>query len=391
MIHDTAHLIGWSHTRFGKLEHPDVESLMAEVAMAAVADAGLAASDVDAIFVGVFNNGFSKQSFEGALVGTGQPELAHTPAVRLENACATGSAALFGALDFIESGRGRVALVVGAEKMTHAEAGVVNDVLLGAAHRQTESSAGSFAGVFGQLAADYAERFGEHHDALARIAAKNHRNGLANPLAHMRKDLGFEFCAVASERNPVVAGPLLRTDCSMVSDGAAALIVASADVAKLARRAVAVAGRAQANEPLPMARRRDPLFFDGARRAFAGALAEAAITLDDLDLIETHDCFTQAELMEYEAFGLAEQGKGATVVDEGLTERDGRLPVNVSGGLKAKGHPVGATGVSQHVLAARQLVGEAADMQLPNATRAAVFNMGGAAVANYATVLEGAR
>lgn len=388
---DNPHLIGWSHTRFGKLENPDVESLIAEVAMAAVDDAGLAPGDVDAIFVGVFNNGFSRQSFESALVGVGHPELARVPAVRMENACATGSAALFGALDFIQAGRGRTALVVGAEKMTHAAADEVNDILLGAAHRATEASAGSFAGVFGTLATEYAARFGEHHDALARIAAKNHRNGLANPWAHMRKDLGFDFCATPSDRNPVVAGPLLRTDCSMVSDGAAALVVSSADVARTARRSVRVAGRGQASEPLPIARRRDPLFFDGARDAFARALTDAGVTLDDLDLIETHDCFTQAELMEYEAFGLAEQGKGATIVDEGVTARDGRLPVNLSGGLKSKGHPIGATGVSQHVLAALQLVGEAGEMQLAAPDRAAVFNMGGAAVANYATVLEAAR
>ena len=388
---DNPHLIGWSHTRFGKLENPDVESLIAEVAMAAVDDAGLAPGDVDAIFVGVFNNGFSRQSFESALVGVGHPELARVPAVRMENACATGSAALFGALDFIQAGRGRTALVIGAEKMTHAAADEVNDILLGAAHRATEASAGSFAGVFGTLATEYANRFGEHHDALARIAAKNHRNGLANTWAHMRKDLGFDFCATPSDRNPVVAGPLLRTDCSMVSDGAAALVVSSADVARTARRSVRVAGRGQASEPLPIARRRDPLFFDGARDAFARALTDAGVTLEDLDLIETHDCFTQAELMEYEAFGLAEQGKGATIVDEGVTARDGRLPVNLSGGLKSKGHPIGATGVSQHVLAALQLVGEAGEMQLAAPDRAAVFNMGGAAVANYATVLEAAR
>ncbi|MGV0808533.1 thiolase domain-containing protein [Mycolicibacterium setense] len=385
----TPNLIGWAHSRFGKLEAPDVEALIAEVAMQAVADADLAPSDIDGIFVGVFNNGFSRQSFEAGLVGVGCPELARTPAVRLENACATGSAALFGALDFVESGRGRTALVVGAEKMTAVTGDQVNDILLGASHRRTEAGAGSFAGIFGELAAGYAERFGNQHDALARIAAKNHRNGVHNPFAHLRKDLGFDFCATESERNPVVAGPLLRSDCSMVSDGAAAVVVAAPGIT--ARRSVRVGGRAQANEPLPLARRRDPLFFDGARDAFRGALAEAGITLDDLDLIETHDCFTQAELMEYEAFGLAEPGKGSFVIEEGVTERDGRLPVNVSGGLKSKGHPVGATGVSQHVLAAMQLTGEAGAMQLPGPSRAAVFNMGGAAVANYATVLEAVR
>lgn len=340
---------------------------------------------------GVFNNGFSPQSFEAALVGVGHPELARTPATRVENACSTGSAALFAALDHVQAGRGKVALVIGAEKMTGLPGVDVGDVLLGASHRKTESGAGSFAGIFGQLAADYAARFGDQREALARIAAKNHLNGVRNVYAHMRKDLGYDFCATESEKNPVVAGPLLRTDCSLVSDGAAALVVASPEVARRARRSVLVKGRKQANEPLPLASRRDRLFFDGAQSAFFGALEEAGITASDLSLLETHDCFTQAELMQYEAFGLAEQGKGAQVIAEGITLRDGRLPTNVSGGLKAKGHPVGATGVSQHVVAAMQLVGEAGEMQLSRADRAAVFNMGGAAVANYATVLERTR
>ncbi|OZC93050.1 acetyl-CoA acetyltransferase [Rhodococcus sp. 06-418-1B] len=388
---DLPSIIGWSHTKFGKSALPEVEDLIAEVAVAALDDADLAASDVDAIYVGVFNNGFSPQSFEAALVGVGHPELARTPATRVENACSTGSAALFAALDHVQAGRGKVALVIGAEKMTGLPGVDVGDVLLGASHRKTESGAGSFAGIFGQLAADYAARFGDQREALARIAAKNHLNGVRNVYAHMRKDLGYDFCATESEKNPVVAGPLLRTDCSLVSDGAAALVVASPEVARRARRSVLVKGRKQANEPLPLASRRDRLFFDGAQSAFFGALEEAGITASDLSLLETHDCFTQAELMQYEAFGLAEQGKGAQVIAEGITLRDGRLPTNVSGGLKAKGHPVGATGVSQHVVAAMQLVGEAGEMQLSRADRAAVFNMGGAAVANYATVLERTR
>ncbi|WP_037144095.1 acetyl-CoA acetyltransferase [Rhodococcoides fascians] len=384
-------IIGWSHTKFGKLDFEDVEALVAQVAVGAIEDAGLTASDVDAIYVGVFNNGFSSQSFEAALVGVGHPALSRIPATRVENACATGSAALFTALDHIQAGRGRVALVIGAEKMTGVPGTAVGDILLGAAHRRTEASAGSFAGIFGQLAQSYSDRFGDHHDSLARIAAKNHSNGVRNPYAHMRKDLGFDFCAAPSAKNPVTAGPLLRTDCSLVSDGAAALVIASPDVAATARRAVTVRGRCHANEPLPLAKRRDPLFFDGARVAFDGALREAGLTVGDLDLLETHDCFTQAELMEYEAFGLAEQGKGSQVIDSGYTNRDGKLPTNVSGGLKSKGHPIGATGVSQHVLAAMQLTGEAGDMQLPKVDLAAVFNMGGAAVANYATVLEATR
>ncbi|KQU07142.1 acetyl-CoA acetyltransferase [Rhodococcus sp. Leaf7] len=385
---DTPAIIGWSHGQFGKSAHPDVEDLMADVALSALEDAEVSASDVDAIYVGVFNNGFSPQSFEGALVGVGHPELARVPATRVENACASGSAAIFAGLDHVQAGRGRVVLVIGAEKMTGLPGVDVGDVLLGASHRRTESGAGSFAGIFGNLASDYAARFGDQRQALAQIAAKNHLNGVRNPFAHMRKDLGVEFCATESDKNPVVAGPLLRSDCSLVSDGAAALVISNGAVASRARRAVTFRGRYQANEPLPLAARRDPLFFDGARTAFLGALEEAGMTLYDLDLLETHDCFTQAELMQYEAFGLAEHGKGSSVLADGITHRDGKLPTNVSGGLKAKGHPVGATGVSQHVVTAMQLTGEAGDMQLDHVDRAAVFNMGGAAVANYASILE---
>jgi acetyl-CoA C-acetyltransferase len=385
------HIIGWAHTPFGRQPHEDVEALIADVSGAAIEDAGLEPGDIDAIFVGVFNNGFSAQGFEAALVGAALPALAAVPATHVENACATGSAAIFGALDRIEAGRARAVLVVGAEKMTATANAEVNDILLSGSHRRTEGSAGSFAGVFAGLAERYADRYGDPHDAMAMIAAKNHRNGVDNPWAHMRKDLGFNFCATESERNPRVAGRLLRTDCSMVSDGAAALVITGADIARTARRSVAVRGRAHVNDHFAIAARPDPLALAGAANAFRSALEEASVTLEDLDLLETHDCFTIAELLQYEAFGIAEPGKAAQILASGATNRDGRLPVNVSGGLKSKGHPLGATGVSQHVMAAMQLVGEAGAMQLPNANRAAVFNMGGTAVANYATVLESAR
>ncbi|MEV7132166.1 thiolase domain-containing protein [Arthrobacter sp. NPDC093128] len=385
------HIIGWAHTPFGRQPHEDVEALIAAVSSAAVEDAGLDPRDIDAVFVGVYNNGFSSQGFEAALVGSALPELAGVPATRVENACATGSAAIFGALDRIEAGRARAVLVVGAEKMTAIATPEVNRILLSGLHRRTEESVGSFAGVFAGLADRYADRYGDPHDGMAMIAAKNHRNGVDNPWAHMRKDLGFDFCATESERNPRVAGRLLRTDCSLVSDGAAAMVITDADMARTARRAVAVRGRAHVNDHLAVAARPDPLAFQGASKAFRFALEEASATLHDLDLLETHDCFTIAELLQYEAFGIAEPGKAAEVLASGATHRDGWLPVNVSGGLKSKGHPLGATGVSQHVMAAMQLVGEAGAMQLATADRAAVFNMGGAAVANYATVLESVR
>jgi acetyl-CoA C-acetyltransferase len=381
-------IIGWGHSQFGKAAEPTVEALLARVTGEALDHAGIGADEVDGVFVGVFNSGLSRQGFEGALVGAAQPELATVPAVHVENACATGSAALYTALDFVQSGRGRIALVAGAEKMTHAEPAVLNDVLLSASYRAEEEQAGSFAGVFGDLARRYFDRYGDHREALARIAAKNHANGAGNPYAHLRKDLGFEFCNTVSDRNPVVADPLRRTDCSLVSDGAAAVVVASRDVAVKAQRAVTWRGRAHANDHLPLSRRGDVLVFGGARRAFTQAMTEAGASLTDLDLLETHDCFTIAELLQYEAFGLTEVGKGASAIEDGRTHRGGELPVNPSGGLKAKGHPIGATGISQHVMAALQLTGEAGQMQIPDAALAGVFNMGGVAVANYFSVLE---
>lgn len=383
-----AAIVGWAHNVFGKSEAPDVEALMAEVSGAALDHAGVAASDIDLVSVGVLNNGFSKQGFEAALVATQLPELSYTPAIRLENACATGSAALYSAMDFIESGRGRIALVVGAEKMTGLPGPEVGDILLTASYRKEEAiEEGGFAGIFGRIAGNYFQRFGDRSAELAMIAAKNHANGMVNPYAHMRRDFGFEFCNTVSDKNPRVAGPLRRTDCSLVSDGAAAIVLADEETARTMQRAIAFRSRVQCNDILPLSQR-DPAAFEGARRAWSKAREMAGVDLFDLDLVETHDCFTIAEMIEYEAMGLAEQGEGWRVIRDGITRKDGRLPVNPSGGLKSKGHPVGATGVSMHIMASLQLMGEAGEMQIPEAALAGVFNMGGAAVANYVSILE---
>lgn len=383
-----AQIVGWGHTPFGKSDLPDTESLMAAAVTEALDHAGITPEDVDGIFAGVFNNGFSKQDFQGALVAMGDERFAHTPATRYENACATGSAALHGAMDFIAAGRGKIALVVGAEKMTATPTAEVGDILLGASYRKEEADIdGGFAGLFGQIAGGYFQRYGDKSEELAMIAAKNHSNGMANPLAHMRKDFGKDFCNTVSDKNPIVAGPLRRTDCSLVSDGAAVLVLADPDTAATMTRAIAFRARTHANELMVLSRR-DVLEFAGARRAWAQALDQSGLTLDDLSLVETHDCFTIAEMLEYEAMGLAERGQGGRVIRDGITARDGKLPVNASGGLKSKGHPIGATGVSMHVMAAMQLTGDAGDMQIPGAQIAGVFNMGGAAVANYCSILE---
>lgn len=269
-------IVGWHHIPFGKLDDPDTESLMARVAAPALAHAGLDAQAVDGIYVGVMNSGFQKQDFQGALVATSVPGLEHVPACRLENACATGSAALYAAMDFIEAGRGRVALVVGAEKMTARPTSEVGDILLNASYRKEEAGvAGGFAGLFAQIAQAYFARHSDQSAALARIAAKNHRNGVDNPYAQLRRDLGFDFCNTVSEKNPYVAAPLRRTDCSLVSDGAAALVLADEDTAASLARAIAFRARAHVNDALPLSRR-DPTAFEGARRAGARRWPRAA-------------------------------------------------------------------------------------------------------------------
>lgn len=383
-------IVGWGHTEFGKLVDPDIESLITRVSNAALNHAEIAASDVDVITVGVFNNGLTPQGFEGGLVSLGNPGLRFTPALHVENACATGTAAIYTAADFIESGRGRIALAIGAEKMTAVSTREIPGILLSGCYRKEEENPDGFAGIFGRITQAYFDKYGNHSEELAMIAAKNHANALGNPYAHVRKDLGFDFCNEVSERNPLVAGPLRRTDCSMVSDGAAAVVLADEETAATLRRAIRFRARTQANDFMPLSRR-DPTAFEGARHAWRKALKMAGATLSNLSLVETHDCFTTAEMIEYEAMGLAPAGQGWRVIKEGVTRKDGQLPVNVSGGLKARGHPLGATGVSQHVMAAMQLVGEAGDMQLANASLAGVFNMGGAAVANYVSILERAR
>ena len=386
-----AAIVGWAHTPFGKHDAETVESLIVRAANEALVHAGLDAADVDEIVLGHFNAGFSAQDFTASLVLQADPKLRFKPATRVENACATGSAAVHQAVRAIRAGAARTVLVVGVEQMTTTPGPQIGQNLLRASYLPEDGDTpGGFAGVFGKIAAGYFQQHGDQSDALAAIAAKNHKNGVANPYAQMRKDLGFDFCRAESEKNPFVAGPLKRTDCSLVSDGAAALVVADMDTAMTMQRVVAFKGMAHVQDFLPMSKR-DILRFEGCALAWAKALSEAGITLGDLSFAETHDCFTIAELIEYEAMGLTKEGDGARAIREGWTAKDGKLPVNPSGGLKSKGHPIGATGVSMHALSAMQLMGEAGDMQIAGAKLGGIFNMGGAAVANYVSVLERAK
>jgi acetyl-CoA C-acetyltransferase len=384
----TACIVGWAHTPFGKLSGETVESLIVRVATDALADAGVAASDVDEIVLGHFNAGFSAQDFTASLVLQASPDLRFKPATRVENACATGSAAVHQGLKSIAARAARIVLVVGAEQMTTTPGPEVGQNLLKASYVREEADIdGGFAGIFGQIAGLYFQRWGDQSDALARIAAKNHKNGVGNPYAQIRKDLGYDFCRTESDKNPRVAGPLKRTDCSLVSDGAAAIVLTDVETALKMKKAIVFRAAEHVQDFLPMSRR-DILKFEGCAVAWKRALAQAGLGLTDLSFAEVHDCFTIAELIEYEAMGLAPEGQGARVIADGITAKDGKLPINPSGGLKSKGHPIGATGVSMHALAAMQLTGTAGDMQVKDARLGGIFNMGGTAVANYVSILE---
>lgn len=379
-------IVGMGHTRFGKLGGETIESLIAAAAREAIADCGMPAEDIDAVWLGHYNSGLVPDSFCSSMVLGADPALRFKPATRVENACASGSAAIYAALDAIESGRIRTALVVGAEKMTGLDTAAVTRALGGATYQAEEASL-TFPDVFARFARGYADRFGDPTEAMARIAVKNHRNAMDNPLAHLRKPLELAFCLAPSDRNPVVSAPLKVTDCSLVSDGAAAVVLARGDIARGLPRAVGFRATAHVSDLLPLSAK-DLAVLDGPRRAVAQALASAGLTIADIDFAEVHDCFTIAELMVMEALGLAPPGGAGALVADGYTERSGPFPINRSGGLKAKGHPIGATGVSMHVMIARQLLEEAGDMQLDKANRGLSFNMGGGAVANYVSIME---
>src|SRR5271166_3444081 len=281
----TACIVGWAHTPFGKLAGETVESLIVKVAGEALADAGIAAKDVDEIVLGHFNAGFSAQDFTASLVLQASPDLRFKRATRVENACATGSAAVHQGLKAIAAGTARVALVVGVEQMTTTPAAEIGRNLLKASYVREEADIdGGFAGIFGKIAGLYFQRWGDQSDALARIAAKNHKNGVGNPYAQIRKDFGYDFCRNESEKNPRVAGPLKRTDCSLVSDGAAALVLTDVETALKLNKAIVFRGAEHVQDFLPMSRR-DILKFEGCSVAWQRALAGAGTKLADLSFV----------------------------------------------------------------------------------------------------------
>jgi acetyl-CoA C-acetyltransferase len=414
-------IVGAYNTKFGAFARKNketgeledsapLEALMSEAVRGAVADAGLPAEELGGVWIGSFAPGLmTGQDHLGPLAMEAFPEaLRMKPAQRVEGACASSSLALLNALYAIESGRFKAALVLGVEKMTLLNTAGVTQALAGASRWASEGAKGmTFPGLFAEYAKGYAARHGlseaELRRMLATAAALMYRNGVENPLAHFGKGgpsdrLGLfsadAILGLPDEKNPIVADPLRLHDCSLVSDGAAALILMEEGAAKaLGRPAVKIAGIGHTTERMGIADRSQMSELAAAKVAVAQAYAEAGISAADLGAVEVHDCFTINQLLCVEALGLCKDGEAGRAFMDGRFTADDRCPVNLSGGLKAKGHPVGATGASMHALLYKQMtgapIGLARAAGVPELT--ATLNVGGSGATNSVTVLRRVR
>lgn len=387
-------IIGTAHSKFGKLDQ-DIYDLIKDIGKLALADSGIAAKDIDGIWIGNYSGGgFNNQEHLAPTALEIDEDLRFTPATRVENACASGSAAIKAAKEAIEAGTCKYALVIGAEKMTELDTRGVTKVLAMASHWKTEGSQGmTFPGLFAEFAKGYMEKFdkteAEMREILAMISSKNYRNALDNPFAHLPQDVSPEdVMNIPDKKNPMIAYPLRLNDCSLISDGAAAIVLTTTENAKtLDKEAVEIAAMTHSTDYLEI-KKRDNYHLEASKIAVNMAYDLADISVNDLDFAEVHDCFTIAELLAYEAIGLVENGKERDVLDQKIVMAGGKLPVNISGGLKAKGHPVGTTGVSMAVLATRQLLNKAIGKQVENPKWGLTLNFGGSAVSNYATIYK---
>jgi acetyl-CoA C-acetyltransferase len=412
-------IVGAYNTQFGNFvkknketgEVTDLRSvydLMLEAGRGAIADACIDPNDIDGVWVGSCAPGmFANQEHLAAFAPEIAPEaLRFKPMNRVEDACSSGSVAVYNALYALESGRAKIALVLGIEKMNLLDTKGVTHGLATCSYWPEEGAKGyTFPALFAEYAKGYAAQYGFDRQLLAKmlaaVSALNYRNGVDNPLAHFGKGgvadrLGLmtaeAILALPEEKNPVIADPLRLHDCSLVTDGAAALVLVRDDL-PLAKseKAIKVAGIAQVNERLPISVRPNMYELMAGKRAVQQAFSEAGITIADVDLAEVHDCFTINQLLSTEALGLSADGRAGYDYMEGrFTREDEHCPINLSGGLKAKGHPVGATGVSMHALIYKQLAGQpiGAVPAKKRPTVGVIFNVGGSSVTNCVTVLR---
>ncbi len=382
----TALIAGAASTTFGKHDDLSARELFRDAAEAAIGLVSLTAVDIDAVYVGNFMGALTDdQGHMGALMADylGIPDV---PTATVESACASSGTAVSRAVDAIDAGQADVVLVGGVEMMYATGIAVITDALANAADNEYENEAGlTFPGIYALMAREYMNTYDVSEEDLAQVAVKNRRNGVSNPISQFQEEVTIEEVL---EARPI-APPLGLFDCCPITDGASALIVVSPEFAANHGLSpdVRIAGRGQAGDTLALQDREDMGRTRAAERAAERAYTAAGIVPEDIDVCEVHDCFTIAELLAVESLGLCERGEGATLTTTGETAKEGRIPVNTSGGLIAKGHPVGATGVAQLVEIVKQLEGRHPN-QVPDSAIGVTHNVGGSGASAVVHVLE---
>ncbi len=371
-------IIGVGCTNFGEMWERSFRDLFVEAGLNALEDAGTRGEDIEALYVGNMSAGkFIDQEHIGALIAdyAGLAGSLHIPSTRVEAACASGGLALRDGVMVVASGLHDIVIAAGVEKMTDVETGVTIDALASAADREWEGFMGAtFPGLYAMMARLHMHKYGTTREQLATVAVKNHHNATMNPKAQYRKDITIEEVM----NSPLVADPLRVYDCSPITDGAAAVVLAPAELArKLNDAPIYVHASAQASDTITLHDRRDITTLDATVYAAKRAYEMAGISPKDVDVAEVHDCFTIAEICAIEDLGFVQKGDGGPATEEGMTALGGKIPINPSGGLKACGHPVGATGIKQAIEIAEQLRGDVRERQVNGAEIGLTHNVGG--------------
>ncbi|KYK20789.1 acetyl-CoA acetyltransferase [Thermoplasmatales archaeon SG8-52-4] len=381
-------VIGVGITKFGELWNKSFRQLIADAGAQAIIDSGISGSEIDALYVGSMSAGrFIGQEHIGALVADCSGfSLMHIPSIRVESACASGGLAFRQGFFSVASGMNDVVVIGGVEKMTDVVGTEATDILATGLDQEWEAFFGvTFPGIYAMIATKHMHDYGTTREQIAQVAVKNHANGVLNPYAQFKKEMKLENILKA----PMVAYPLGLLDCSPVSDGAAALILCAAEKAnKYTDKSVKIIGSGQASDTLPLHGRKDICTFESTVYASKKAYQHANVRPNDIDVAEVHDCFTIAEILAIEDLGFVKKGKGGKAVDDKITTLDGQIPINPSGGLKAKGHPVGATGVAQIAEIVLQLRGEADKRQIKDAKIGLTHNVGAGGASCVVNILE---
>ena len=370
-------IIGVGCTEFGELWDTSFRELFVEAGVSAIEDANIQGGKIDALYVGNMSGGrFIEQEHIGSLIAdySGLASL-HIPSTRVEAACASGGLALRQGIIAVASGYHDIVIAGGAEKMTDVDVETATDALAAAADREWEGVMGAtFPGLYAMIARLHMHKHGTTQEQLASVAVKNHHNGTMNPKAQFQNEISLD----AVLNSIMVADPLHVYDCSPITDGAAAVVIAPADIArKYTDTPIYVKASTQASGTLSLHDRHDITTLDATAAAANRAYKMAKVTPKDIDFAEVHDCFTIAEICAIEDLGFVKKGEGGPATESGMTALGGKIPINPSGGLKACGHPVGATGVKQAVDITLQLRGEAGKRQIDGAEIGLTHNVGG--------------